>query len=834
MNIHSHEFEVGGKTFNIETGRVANQAGGAVLLGMGETVILGTATMSENAREGIDFLPLTCDYEERKYSVGKIPGGFIKRGGRPSEKATLVSRLMDRPIRPLFPKGLRNDLQIIAMTFAVDQNFPPDVLAICAAGAALAVSDIPFNGPIAGVRVGRIDGEFVLFPSIEQIKASDLDLVVAGHKSAISMVEAGANEVSEQDMHEALKFAHAAIKEICVELEKFGKKVNKPKRDVVLHTIDDSVKKAIEKKFKKDIEKALLGSKDKAVRESALNDLIKDVVKQMKPDYEAEPVLQAQLPEAADAVVKGVVRELIIKKNQRPDGRGLEDIRQISCDAGLLPKVHGSGLFTRGQTQVMTVLTIGMPGDAQTMDGIEDEEPRRYMHFYNFPAYSVGEVRPMRGPGRREVGHGALAERALRAVIPLDDPQFPYTLMLTSECLESNGSTSMASVCGSTLALMDAGIPIKAPVAGIAMGLMSDGKEFKVLTDIIGMEDFCGDMDFKVAGTREGITALQLDTKLDGIPDEVLARALNQAKTARLHILDKIEEEIEAPRETFNANAPQVTSININPEKIGAVIGPGGATIKKIQSTTGTNIDIQQDGRVMVGGNDGNAVAQAVSMIRSLTDDVAIGTQFRATVTRLMGKGALVEYIPGKEGLVPVDQLIPGEVRRPDDIVDVGDQINVIVHEVDGMGRVNFTALGVAQDHPNMPDNENAVAPAPQPSRGGDRGGRGGGRGGDRGGRGGDRGGDRGGRGGYGDRGGDRGGRGGDRGGDRGGYQNRGPREDRPREDSGPREDRAPRDEAPREDRAVVSDRTPDVPDAFPKKRSSAEEDVNARFRPRR
>lgn len=826
MNIVSHEFEVGGKVLSVETGRVANQAGGAVLLGMGETVILGTATMSENPREGIDFLPLTCDYEERKYSVGKIPGGFIKRGGRPSEKATLVSRLMDRPIRPLFPKGLRNDLQVIAMTFAVDQECPPDVLAICAAGAALTISDIPFKGPIAGVRVGRIDGEFVLFPSIAQIKESDLDLVVAGHKEAISMVEAGASEVSEADMHAALKFAHEAIKLICLELEKFGKMVNKPKRDVILHTIDDSVKKAIEKKFKKEIEKALLGSKDKAVRESALNDLIKDVVKQMKPDYENDPVLQSQLPEAADAVVKGVVRELIIKKNQRPDGRGLEDIRQITCNAGLLPKVHGSGLFTRGQTQVMTVLAIGMPGDAQTMDGIEEEEPRRYMHFYNFPAYSVGEVRPMRGPGRREVGHGALAERALRAVIPFDDPQFPYTLMLTSECLESNGSTSMASVCGSTLALMDAGIPIKAPVAGIAMGLMSDGKEFKVLTDIIGMEDFCGDMDFKVAGTREGITALQLDTKLDGIPDEVLARALNQAKTARLQILDKIEEEIEAPRESFNSNAPQVTAININPEKIGAVIGPGGATIKKIQSTTGTNIDIQQDGRVLVGGSDGNAVAQAVAMIKSMTDDIAIGTQFRATVTRLMGKGALVEFIPGKEGLVPVDQLIPGEVRRPDDVVEVGDQINVIVHEVDAMGRVNFTALGVAQDHPNMPDNENAVAPAPQPSRGGDRGGRGGGRfgdrGGDRGGRGGDRGGDRGGRGG--DRGGDRGGRGGygdrDRGGDRG---DRGPREDR-----APREESAPRAEAPREERA------PEVPDAFPKKRGSAEEDVNARFRPRR
>ncbi len=811
--IYSHEFEVGGRTLSVETGRVANQAGGAVLLGMGETVIFGAATMSENAKEGIDFLPLVCDYEERKYAVGKIPGGFIKRGGRPSEKATLVSRLMDRPLRPLFPKGLRNDVQIIAMTFAVDQTCPPDVLAICAAGAALTVSDVPFAGPVAGVRVGRIDGELILFPTQAQIRESDLDLVVAGHKGAISMVEAGALEVSEADMHAALNFAHAAIKLICEEFEKFGKKVNKPKREVTLHKIDDEVKKAIEKKFKKDIEKTLLASKDKAVRESALNDLIKGIVVAMKPEYEGQPAILGQLSEAADMVVKGVVRELILKKDQRPDGRGLEEIRLITCNAGLLPKVHGSGLFSRGQTQVMTVLTIGMPGDAQTMDGLEEEENRRYMHFYNFPAYSVGEVRMMRGPGRREVGHGALAERALRPVVPLDDPQFPYTLLLHSECLESNGSTSMASVCGSTLALMDAGIPIKAPVAGIAMGLMSDGKDYKVLTDIIGMEDFCGDMDFKVAGTRAGITALQLDTKLDGIPEEVLGRALNQAKTARLQILDKIEEEIAAPRSTFNSNAPQVTAININPEKIGAVIGPGGAMIKKIQAATGTNIDIQQDGRVLVGGTDGTSVAAAIATIKSLTDEMVLGTQFTGKVTRLMGKGALVEFIPGKEGLVPTEQLSPNPIRRPDDVVSEGDEITVVVHEIDSMGRVNFTALGVAQSLPSLKDNEKAVPPAPSArpayGRGGDRdrGGRGGG---DRDrGRGGDRGGDRGGRGGGGDR---------------------GPRRDF---DRGPRE---PSNEAPREERAAVSTeaRTPEVPDAFPKKSGGSEEDVNAKFRPRR
>ena len=808
--IHSHSFEVGGKTLNVETGRVAKQAGGAVLLGMGETVVLGVATMSENPRPGIDFLPLTCDYEERKYAVGKIPGGFMKRGGRPSEKAILTSRLMDRPLRPLFPKGLRNDIQVMAMPFAVDHDHPSDVLAICAAGAALTVSDIPFSGPVAGVRVGRIGGEFILFPTLAQIAESDLDLVVAGHKDAISMVESGSNEVSEEDMIKALKFAHVAIRQICLEFEKFGKMANKAKRDVTLHKVDEDLKKAIDKKFKKDIEKSLLGSKDKAMRESALNDLIKEIVEDLKPEYEAFPELQSQLFEAADGVVKGVVRELIIKKDTRPDGRGLTDIRPLEALAGLLPKVHGSGLFTRGQTQVMTVCTIGMPGDSQTVDGLEIDTEKRYMHFYNFPAWSVGEVRPMRGPGRREIGHGALAERALLPVIPLDDPDFPYTLLLQSEVLESNGSTSMASVCGSTLALLDAGIKLKAPVAGIAMGLMSDGKVFKVLTDIQGMEDFCGDMDFKVAGTRDGITALQLDTKLTGIPEEVLAQALNQAKVARFAILDVLEAEISTPN-VGNIRAPQITTIQINPEKIGALIGPGGATIKKIVATTGATVDVQQDGRVMVGGSEGDTVQAAVDMIKALTDEIAVGSEFRGKVTRIMGRGAMVEYIPGREGLVPKEHLSAQPLGRIEEAVNIGDELNVKVFEVDGMGRINLTALGIAQTLPSLKDNEGATPPPPGAGGGGGRGF--GGRGGDRGGRGGDRGGDRGGRGG--DRGGDRGGRGGydrDRGGDR-----------------GPRPERTDAAPAPEPTGNVA----PQVPDEFPKK-GRAEEDVNARFRPRR
>ena len=725
MSIYSHEFEVGGKTISLETGRVAKQAGGAVLLGMGETVILGVATMSENAREGIDFLPLVCDYEERKYAVGKIPGGFMKRGGRPSEKATLVSRLIDRPLRPLFPKGLRNDVQVIAIPFSVDQEALPDVLAICAAGAALTVSDIPFKYPVAGVRVGLIDGEFILFPSQAQLKLSTLDLCVAGHKHAISMVEAGADQVSEETMAAALKFAHEAIQVIVLEIEKFGAMVNKPKREVTLQLVDEDLKKKIAKDFGKQIEKALIGDPDKAVRESALTDLVKEVVKELKPHYEGQPEKQAQLSEAVDSVVKGTVRDLILKKDRRPDGRGLDEIRALEAVAGILPRVHGSGLFQRGQTQVLTVATLGLPNEAQTIDGLEDEEPRRYMHFYNFPPYSVGEVRMLRGPGRREIGHGALAERALRPVVPLDDPEFPYTLLLQSEVLESNGSTSMASVCGSTLALMDAGIQIKAPVAGIAMGLMSDGKVFKILTDIQGMEDFCGDMDFKVAGTREGITALQLDTKLDGIPDDVLAKALNQAKVARFTILDVIHEAISEPRTSVGDYAPQITTININPEKIGALIGPGGATIKKITASTGASVDIQQDGRVLIGAPNAKIVEEAIAMVKGLTDEVSVGTEFRGKVTRLMGRGAMVEYTPGREGMVPIEQLTTKEIRRPDDVVSVGDELSVKVFEIDQMGRVNFTALGVAQTLPGLEDNANAVPAAKREQS--DRNGRGGG-----------------------------------------------------------------------------------------------------------
>ena len=826
--IHSHEFEVGGKTLSLETGRVAKQAGGAVLLGMGETVILGVATMSEAPRPGIDFLPLTCDFEERRYSIGKIPGGFIKRGGRPSEKSILTSRLIDRPLRPMFPKGLRNDVQVVCMPFAVDPCCPPDVLAICAAGAALTVSDIPFKMPVAGVRVGRIEGKFILFPSNEELKSSDLDLVVAGHKGAISMVEAGSSEVSEEDMHAALKFGHEAIKVIVAEMEKFGQMVNKPKRNVEMHEVSPELVARIKNEMGQEIANTLI-QPDKAMRESALDDLQKEVVAKYAEVFAEQPEMIEQLPEAVDKVVKGTVRRLILEENKRPDGRKTDEIRPIEASAGLLPRVHGSGLFTRGQTQVMTVLTIGMPGDAQTVEGLEEDYDKRYMHFYNFPSYSVGEVRPMRAPGRREIGHGALAERALRAVVPVDDPNFPYTLLLVSEVLESNGSTSMASVCGSTLALMDAGIKIKAPVAGIAMGLMSDGEgTFKVLTDIQGMEDFCGDMDFKVAGTRDGITALQLDTKLEGIPDEVLANALRQAKDARFHILDIIEREIPAPRDRMSSTAPQVTTISINPEKIGALIGPGGATIKKIVATTGAQVDVQQDGRVLVGGSNGESVEQAISMIKALTDEVTVGSEFKGKVTRIMGRGAMVEYIAGREGMVPKDQITPREIGRIEEAVNIGDDVTVKVFEIDNMGRVNLTMLGIPQTLPTLADNESAT-PAVAGSGnygGGDR--RGGGRGGDRGGRGGGRDRDRGGRGG--DRGGyrdrDRGPR--DRGGDRGG---RGGYEDGPKATSSAVTEA---DMSSGSNQPNGEPMAPEVPDSFPRRDRGDDETVNARFRPRR
>jgi polyribonucleotide nucleotidyltransferase len=752
---HTVELEFAGQKLTINTGKVAKQANGSVLLTHGDTVIIATATMAKEPRTGMDFFPLTCDYEERKYAVGKIPGGFIKRGGRPGEKATLTSRLIDRPMRPLFPDGMRNDVQVIAMPLSYQPEFPPDVLAVTAASAALTISNIPFRGPVGCVRVGLdAEGNFILNPSNEQQQESKLDLIVAGTKEAIAMVEAGSSEVSEEIMLSAMDFGHAAVKELVALQEELAKLVNNPKIEVALHKPDEEILGVIRSRYASQLRGALQDP-DKASRESGISQIVSELAEKIEPEFEGRI---AEIKEAADKVVKEQLRDLILTEGKRPDGRSTTDIRQISAEVGLLPRVHGSGLFTRGQTQVLTTLTLGSGDDAQTMDTLEEDGEKHYMHFYNFPPYSVGEARPMRGPGRREIGHGALAERALRAVIPGKDV-FPYTMLLTSEVLESNGSTSMASTCGSTLALMDAGVPITAPVAGIAMGLIeSKGegeKKYAVLTDIQGMEDFSGDMDFKVAGTAAGITALQLDTKIGGVPREVFVQAFEQARQARLHILGIMTSALAQPREELSQYAPRIITIHIDPEQIGSVIGPGGKTIKKITADTGAKIDIEQDGTVYIAAVDGLAGDAARKAVEDLTRTIKPGDIFEGKVTRFLQFGAFVEIMPGKDGLVHVSQLTDSDERiaRPEDVVKLGDTIKVRVTEVDFQGRVNLTARGL--DKPFDASNPEPGRPPREP-----RGDRGNDRGNDRG--------DHGGRGGR-ERGNGRGGFGRDRDSDRGG-----------------------------------------------------------------
>lgn len=736
--VHSVEGKFGDKTLRFETGKLAKQAGGSIWMQAGDTVVIGAATMAHSAREGLDFFPLTCDYEERKYAVGKIPGGFVKRGGRPSEKAILTSRLIDRPVRPLFPYGMRNEVQIIVNPLSVDHDHLPDTLAVVAASAAIMVSDIPWNGPIGCVRVGRIEGNFIVNPSLAELDASDLDLIVAGSKDVVNMLEAGASEVSEEDIIAAIEFAHAAIREQCALQEELAVKVAKAKREVALHTPDSTILAAVREKTGAELRQAIQNP-DKAARESGLDELKKEIVERLAPEF---PEQESALGEAVEKVIKEQIRALIIEEKIRPDGRKLDEIRQITTEVGILPRVHGSGLFTRGQTQVLTVATLGSSEDTQTVDGLEGDTEKRYMHFYNFPPYSVGETRPLRGPGRREIGHGALAERALLSVIPTKD-EFPYAMLLTSEVLESNGSTSMGSTCASTLALMDAGVPIKAPVSGIAMGLMTRDDQFAVLSDIQGMEDFSGDMDFKVAGTSAGITAIQLDTKIKGLTPEIIKATLMQAKDGRAFILGKMLETIQQPREEMSRYAPRIITLQINPEKIGAVIGPGGKMIKSIEAETGADVSIEQDGTIYIAAVDGMAGDKAADMIRAITAEIELGTKYKGKVTRLMGMGAFVEILPGKDGLVHISHLADPAPRRPDDVVKVGDELEVRVIEIDSQGRVNLSAIGL--DEPFDPS---TVKPR-EDRGGGGRGGFGGPRGGgDRGGRFGDR--DRGGRGGGG------------------------------------------------------------------------------------
>jgi polyribonucleotide nucleotidyltransferase len=674
--------------------------------------------MAAAVREGLDFFPLTCDYEERKYSVGKIPGGFIKRGGRPSEKAILTSRLIDRPLRPLFPQGMRNEVQVICTSLSVDLEYPPDVFAVVASSTALMVSDIPWNGPIGCVRVGRVDGEWIINPSIAQMETSDLDVVVAGTEDLVNMIEAGAREANEDDVLKAIDIAQDVIRQQCAMQKQLAEEAGKPKREVMLITVPDDVLAVVRQKTAAELRSAVQNP-DKAARESGLTELKDEIVERLAPEFEDPTV---PLDDAVDKVVKEQVRSLILDEGIRPDGRRLDEIRPITCEVGLLPRCHGSGLFTRGQTQVLTTVTLGSADDVQQVDGLEGDIEKRYMHFYNFPPYSVGETRPLRGPGRREIGHGCLAERALLSVIPPRE-EFPYTLQLTSEVLESNGSTSMGATCGSTLALMDAGVPIKAPVSGVAMGLITKDDRYAILSDIQGMEDFSGDMDFKVAGTAQGITAIQLDTKIRGLRREIIEATLTQAKAGRMHILERILEAIPEPRKSLSRYAPRLITVHISPDKIGELIGPGGKNIKKLEADTGASISIEQDGTIYIAATDSEAGERAAAAVKAIGADVEVGTEFTGKVTRLMGMGAFVEFAPGKEGLVHTSRLSEQPIRRPDDVVKVGDEIRVRVVEVDSQGRVNLTAIGLDKPYdPSAPKPPAPTRPQNQSGRG-DRGG---------------------------------------------------------------------------------------------------------------
>jgi len=689
--ILNKEIKIAGRPLVMETGRLAKQAGGAVLIRYGDTCVLNTATCSAEPREGIDFFPLTVDYEERLYSVGKIPGGFIKREGRPSEKAILSARLVDRPIRPLFPKGYRNDVHVVATVMSVDQDNLPDVTAINGASAALHISDIPFNGPIGAVAVGYVDGEFVINPTLEQNEKSLLHLVVAGTKEAVMMVEAGAKEVPEEICLEAIMFGHEKIREIVQFIEEFREEalrlgLAKEKKIPVLYQVDPEVEQAVRNFATRPLQEAIT-NKDKLEREANIEEVKSQTLLHFSEVY---PEQIKNIKNTLDSIVKEYVRKLITVDKIRPDGRATDEIRTITCEVGVLPRTHGTGLFTRGQTQVLSVVTLGAVGEEQILDGLGVEESKRYMHHYNFPPYSVGETRPMRGPGRREIGHGALAERALEPMIPPEE-EFPYTIRIVSEVVESNGSTSMGSVCGSTLALMDAGVPIKAPVAGVAMGLIKEGDHYSILTDIQGMEDALGDMDFKVAGTKQGVTAIQMDIKIAGIDRNILKDALEQARKGRLFIMDRMLSVIAEPRPDLSPYAPRIITMMIDPDKIREVIGPGGKTIKKIIDSTGVKIDIEDDGRVFIAAVDVEAGKKAVRIIEDLTKDVEVGKIYIGKVNRITNFGAFVEILPGKEGLVHISHLAEERVGKVEDVVTVGDEILVKVTEIDRQGRVNLS-----------------------------------------------------------------------------------------------------------------------------------------------
>ena len=679
------ETEFCGRPLTVETGKMAQLAGGACLVRYGDTVVHATATASAKPRDGIDFFPLSVDFEEKLYSVGKIPGSYLKREGRPSEKAILASRCIDRPIRPLFPKDLRNDVSVVATVMSVDQDNDPVITGMIGASIAISISNIPFAGPIAGATVGLVDGEIVVNPSQEQRHHSDMFLTIAGTEEKVNMIEAGANQVPEEKVFEGIMAAHKEIQKICKFIKEIQAEIGKPKFEYESVVVPEEMYEDV-KEIAIDMVREALDTDDKNVREENLKGVYAHVYETLGEKY-PEQVLH----EAIYKLQKYVVRRWILDDGKRVDGRGLEDIRPLAAEVGILPRTHGSGLFTRGQTQVLTTVTLGMISEEQLLDGIDEEESKRYIHQYNFPSYSVGETRPSRGPGRREIGHGALAEKALVPVIP-DNEEFPYTIRVVSEVLSSNGSTSQGSICGSTLALMDAGVPIKAPVAGISCGLVTEGDRYITMVDIQGLEDFFGDMDFKVAGTKEGVTAIQVDIKIDGLTPEIIHEALMKTRAARFKILDEcLLPCISEPRPEISKYAPKIVSTVIDPEKISEVIGKGGKIIQRITAETGVKIDIEDDGTVYFATNDAEAAAKAVKIVRGIAGDVNIGDVFEATVTRLMDFGCFVEYLPGKEGLVHISKLDKKRVEKVSDVVSVGDQIAVKLIEVDRMGRYNFS-----------------------------------------------------------------------------------------------------------------------------------------------
>ncbi len=705
-----------GREIRLTTGRYAPQAGGSVMIECGDTSVLVTATRS-SGREGIDFLPLICDYEERLYAAGRIPGSFMRREGRPPERATLISRLIDRPMRPLFPNWLRDDLQIVATCMSLDERVPADVLAVTGASMATLLAGIPFHGPMAAVRVGLLGDDFVLNPSYREIERGDLDLVVAGTPEGVVMVEAGANQLPEQDVIEAIDFGYEAVCELIKAQQEILKQAGIEQVIPPAPEQDATLPSYLEKQCSKSIGEVLKQfEQSKADRDAKLDAIRASTAETIQGLKEDDPVRQAvsanskALPASFKALTKKLMRQQILKDGKRVDGRGLDEVRPISAAAGVLPKrVHGSGLFQRGLTQVLSTATLGTPSDAQEMDDLNPSTEKTYLHHYNFPPYSVGETKPMRSPGRREIGHGALAERAILPVLPAKDT-FPYVVRVVSEVLSSNGSTSMGSVCGSTLALMDAGVPLKSPVSGAAMGLIKEGDEVRILTDIQGIEDFLGDMDFKVAGTDKGITALQMDMKITGLAVSTVAEAVNQARPARLHILEKMMQAIDTPREGLSPHAPRLLSFRIDPELIGTVIGPGGRTIKGITERTNTKIDIEDSGIVTIASHDGAAADEAQKIIEGLTRKVNEGEMFSGAITRIIPIGAFVEILPGKEGMIHISQLSEARVEKVEDVVKVGDEVTVRVREIDNRGRINLTLRGVPQ---NGEDAEPEPAPTP-------------------------------------------------------------------------------------------------------------------------